>query len=344
MAEKSVYFWYYDGSPTKAQQVADIGATLAWLKAGGDKGIVWAPGEPTGGFARPQWDDAYLRPLTSRGVECRPWFYNWPVEGDKGAVVRALAHRWSDSIALNPETEWRVQSPHSPYNTLSKGNEYAAAWVRDLRAQLVARFGRSPLIGFSSCPSWADFPYEGFAEVCDFAHPQHYWPDALMARGENQVEAHYRRTPQEECTPILTACREYDDAGVLALAHSALLHPIAGFSAWEAGNGAFQAEAMRRAYALLPEDDTEHSETGLPPRSIQFGPHGAYLGGGFREYYEATAAAGHDAVALFGYPLRNEEQEHGLTVQYFERARFEWHPDGVKLGLVGLELLRARAA
>lgn len=252
--EQSVYFWYFDGSVAQAARVAATGAGLAWLKAGGDRGIVWIPGAPTGGFARPQWDDAYLEPLTSRGVEGRPWFYNWPAEADKGAVERALAHRWSDAIVLNPETEWRVQSPESPYTNLAKANEYAAAWVNDLRARLVRLFGRAPAIGFSSVPSWADFPYEGFAAACAFAHPQHYWHDAMMARGENQVEAHYRRTPLEACVPILTACREYDDAGVLALARSALLHPIAGLSAWEAGNSAFQAEAMRQAYALLPAD------------------------------------------------------------------------------------------
>jgi hypothetical protein len=31
------------------------------------------------------------------------------------------------------------------------------------------------------------------------------------------------------------------------------MHPIEGFSSWEAGNAAWQADAMRQAYALLPE-------------------------------------------------------------------------------------------
>jgi hypothetical protein len=43
--------------------------------------------------------------------------------------------------------------------------------------------------------------------------------------------------------------------------------------------------------------------------------------GGFRAYWVA-----YGGLAIFGYPLTEEFQEGGLTVQYFERARFEWHP------------------
>lgn len=249
--ERSTYFWYYDGTDTKAQQVADTGATIAYIKAGGDRGVAWIPGAPTGGFARPQWDADYLLPLTDRQITCYPWFYNWPVEADKEVVMRALAHHSSPVVVLNPETEWRVQSPHSPYQTLAEGNAYAEAWVRDLRFRLPA----GTRIGCAPVPSWADLPYEGFCAACDFSQPQHYWHDELMAGGENQVEAHFRRAPQTPCTPILTACREYNDAGVLRLAESALLHPIKGFSSWEAGNAAWQADAMKEAYAMLPQDN-----------------------------------------------------------------------------------------
>ncbi|MDI3339387.1 MAG: ScyD/ScyE family protein [Sphaerobacter sp.] len=70
-------------------------------------------------------------------------------------------------------------------------------------------------------------------------------------------------------------------------------------------------------------------------------------------YFEAT---GHNAcfgfqsywkhfggLAIFGYPISEEFVENGVTVQYFERARFEWHPGAaparydVLLGLLGVE-------
>lgn len=264
--ERSTYFWYYDGTAAKAQQVADTGATIAYIKAGGDRGVAWIPDPTPEDFENEQWDEGYLHPLTSRGVRCLPWFYNWPVPEDQRVVGDALAVRWADCLVLNVETEWRVQHPTSPYNTLAQANVFAKAWVVTLKAQLLARFGRVPSIGYSACPSWADMPIEGFEAACDFSMPQHYWPDELMApdgetgseAGEDMVEAHLRRCGKAKpCIPILTACREYDDAGVIGLATNALgdYPDLAGFSAWEAGNRAYQADAMKEAYAMLPQDN-----------------------------------------------------------------------------------------
>lgn len=58
--------------------------------------------------------------------------------------------------------------------------------------------------------------------------------------------------------------------------------------------------------------------------------------GHFLNYWESNGA-----LAIFGYPLSDPFTEGGLTVQYFERARFEWHPENqgtpyaVLLGLLG---------
>ncbi|HEX2914659.1 MAG TPA: M23 family metallopeptidase [Chloroflexia bacterium] len=57
---------------------------------------------------------------------------------------------------------------------------------------------------------------------------------------------------------------------------------------------------------------------------------------GFKTYWEA-----HGGLAIYGYPISEEIQESGYTVQYFERARFEYHPEfkgtpyEVLLGLLG---------
>jgi hypothetical protein len=56
----------------------------------------------------------------------------------------------------------------------------------------------------------------------------------------------------------------------------------------------------------------------------------------------------HGGLALFGFPISEPLQEGGLTVQYFERNRFELHPDlagtpyEVQLGLLGRDLLAQR--
>ena len=54
----------------------------------------------------------------------------------------------------------------------------------------------------------------------------------------------------------------------------------------------------------------------------------------FREFFEA-----HGGVAQFGYPISNFEIHNGIIVQYFQRARFEWHrelPEGERVQLTDL--------
>jgi peptidoglycan/xylan/chitin deacetylase (PgdA/CDA1 family) len=66
---------------------------------------------------------------------------------------------------------------------------------------------------------------------------------------------------------------------------------------------------------------------------------GHWLSHGFLAYWQR-----YGGLALFGYPLTEEVQKNGLTVQYFERARFEWHPGAwpermdVLLGRLGMIL------
>jgi len=61
---------------------------------------------------------------------------------------------------------------------------------------------------------------------------------------------------------------------------------------------------------------------------------------GFRSYWEAFGG-----LAVYGYPITPEMQDsNGVTVQWFERARFEWRPGSwperydVLLGRIGSEL------
>jgi hypothetical protein len=52
-------------------------------------------------------------------------------------------------------------------------------------------------------------------------------------------------------------------------------------------------------------------------------------------------------LAVYGLPLTQEFQENGVTTQYFERARFEWHPGAwpersdVMLGRLGAQVLQS---
>lgn len=70
---------------------------------------------------------------------------------------------------------------------------------------------------------------------------------------------------------------------------------------------------------------TAGQELPLPanfPACLFFQETGKQVCYAFLEYFEANGGA-----AQFGYPLSNFETQDGLIVQYFQRARFEWHPE-----------------
>ncbi|MBX6754632.1 MAG: ferritin-like domain-containing protein [Thermorudis peleae] len=79
------------------------------------------------------------------------------------------------------------------------------------------------------------------------------------------------------------------------------------------------------------------------PGATYFKETGHNVSGAFLSYWQAFGG-----LAIFGYPLTEVMQENGLTVQYFERARFELHPGAapqrydVLLGLVGREVTAGR--
>lgn len=70
---------------------------------------------------------------------------------------------------------------------------------------------------------------------------------------------------------------------------------------------------------------------------------GHNLGGAFLTYWKT-----HGGLAIFGYPISEEFTENGYTVQYFERNRFEYHPENtntpylVQLGLLGHDMTAGR--
>jgi hypothetical protein len=78
------------------------------------------------------------------------------------------------------------------------------------------------------------------------------------------------------------------------------------------------------------------------PGSLYFPETGHSLKGTFLSYWQQ-----YGGLAQFGYPLTEEASESGYTVQYFERARFELHPENpapndVLLGLLGRIVTKGR--
>jgi DMSO/TMAO reductase YedYZ molybdopterin-dependent catalytic subunit len=116
----------------------------------------------------------------------------------------------------------------------------------------------------------------------------------------------------------------------------------------------------RQRFELHPENAAPYNVLlgllGLEALNGTPHPHAQPQDGGVCDYHAAT---GHNAcgrfrevwqqggLMIYGYPLTEEFEQDGLTVQYFERARFEHHPTNqapydVLLGLLGYEALAAR--
>lgn len=101
-------------------------------------------------------------------------------------------------------------------------------------------------------------------------------------------------------------------------------------SVWLVGaGGAGPAPAQTQAQAEEVEE----------PAVRHFPETGYDVGHAFLDFWRQ-----YGGLAVFGYPLSNELDENGRTVQYFERAVFEFHPENPPDHRVLLRLLGTNAA
>ena len=114
------------------------------------------------------------------------------------------------------------------------------------------------------------------------------------------------------------------------------------------GNATWQGIIYLAKTAVLGHEFTSNYVcfhfTGTASPDVEYFPEtGRSVGHGFLRYWQQFGG-----MAVFGYPMSDELQENGVTVQYFERARFEWYPGAdpahydVLLGLLGNEVAQGR--
>ncbi len=87
----------------------------------------------------------------------------------------------------------------------------------------------------------------------------------------------------------------------------------------------------------MPAQKTSAAEVG--PSRVYFSQTGHYLSNAFLGYWRT-----HGGVNILGYPITGEFQQNGVTVQYFERAVFEYHPNNSPGWQVELRRLGAEQA
>lgn len=117
-------------------------------------------------------------------------------------------------------------------------------------------------------------------------------------------------------------------------------HPGAWPSRYDVELGLLGRELAQRQ-GLLGTPPFQPIDAATDAHCTYFPQTGHRLCFGFRDYWQA-----HGGLAIFGYPLSEEYRDpaSGLTVQYFERQRLEYHPDNpptwqVEGGLLGRLLL-----
>jgi LPXTG-site transpeptidase (sortase) family protein len=120
---------------------------------------------------------------------------------------------------------------------------------------------------------------------------------------------------------------------------------------WHGNLGLVQAGHLGRwAAADLSDHPAFVPISAAPPGTEYFWPTGHSLGGAFRDYWY-----GNGGLQTFGYPISEPFEElsradgRHYLVQYFERARFEYHPElaapyQVLLGHLGRQYLQAYPA
>ena len=120
-------------------------------------------------------------------------------------------------------------------------------------------------------------------------------------------------------------------------------HPGAWPSRYDVELGLLGVELTQKQ-GLTGSAPFQPAGAGSSPNCTYYQQTSHWLCSGFREYW-----TGHGGLAIFGYPISEEftDPATGLTVQYFERQRLEFHPENppawqVEGGLVGAQLLQPR--
>ncbi len=104
-------------------------------------------------------------------------------------------------------------------------------------------------------------------------------------------------------------------AGIL-LVFAALSAPAVASASARFGPASVQGVLVHTSSTISPDPPTQ-----VTPDYRYFPQTGHWVSHGFLLYWNTFGG-----LATFGYPLSEEITENGMTVQYFERARFEWHP------------------
>ncbi len=246
----------------------------------------------------------------------------------------------NDIVAIHPDDVWLVGETNTNRMLLLHWNGHTWAALSD------------PLPSAQSSLLNAVTAVEGdlwIAGAATFANGNPHGESVALRYGPSPCVATSRIFPQTAQTVYEPFLSYWDDHGGLAQQGYPLTTPHTEQSATD--NKVYQTQYFERAvFEQHPENappyDVLLSLLGVeaysqrygaagapgqhvnPDRARRFPETGHTVGGAFRSYWEA-----HGGLAQQGYPISEEFQERNAlngqtyTVQYFQRAVFEYHPE-----------------
>jgi hypothetical protein len=248
-----------------------------------------------------------------------------------------------DYPALAPSVDYALIMAYDYHYAGGEAGAVAPiGWVRDVAAYSVSTFGAGkvllgvPLYGYD----W-DTTSGGIAKPVTYkqAAERAQRPGATrtLDQGTQSEVVRYTDDDGDQHEVWFESAATFDAKFALVRQTG-----LAGFGLWRIGQedtGVW--DVMRRGdqpTARSPKlgDDNDNRR--------YFSETGHSVLNGFKAFFDANGGVGR-----FGFPLTDEFQERNpaddrtYTVQYFERARFEWHPEtsSVALGKIGQEQFNA---
>lgn len=265
--------------------------------------------------------------MDPRNILC--WGMNGePLPPEHGGPVRLIAPGWYG--VANVKWISRIEILDRPYEGRFMGREYVTIREEERNGQTRARFTSVGHVNLKSAPAKVT-QLDGQHQIVGAAwggpiarvevriDDGDWQPATIAERGDTRhtwviwtLDWGRPATGEHSVTS-----RAIDDAGNI---QPAMDDPVIArkLTFWES-NGQI---TRRVAIGMRAFPETGHT-----------------LQGPFLAFWDA-----HGGLATFGYPITDEFEEDGRTVQYFERQRFELHPENqppydVLLGLLGVEAL-----
>jgi hypothetical protein len=249
-----------------------------------------------------QMDDGSHLNLTANGFEPGEPLLVWTDSGAGYRLVRDLKAADDGSIEADLGLEWRVpEGSLSAYAVgLNSGHAVQAGMTID-PAPVAAPF--MPLPSRDSTSDRLYFPQTGHTLAYGF---KDFWQanGGLAVFGYPISEEFSEKNPDTGQTYTV----QYFERNRFEY------HPELAGTPWEVSLGRLGVQAAPQVYPTSPAVNV----TGVR----YFAETQHTLSGPFRDFWQANGG-----VAVFGFPISEPFEEGGLLVQYFERSRFEYHPD-----------------